>query len=99
MIRKTISATVTKTGPGGTPLPGHRWRVRLDDGTVIWAAIHARIRTTNTPTLQIGDEIRASWDDDTDTCSIALEDSPVAWTPRGRLPRPIRRAEDAGDRF
>jgi len=57
MTIEPITATVTKTGLGGTRASNRGWRVQLPDGTMLWAAIHARVRTLKIPTLQVGDVI------------------------------------------
>ena len=95
MARQPITAIVTKTGLGGTRVSDRGWRVQLPDGTLLWAAIHARVRTLKIPTLQVGDTIHGYWNTDGDSCSISLQDSSVKWIPRSKLPRPLRRTGDA----
>jgi len=97
MTIEPITATVTKTGLGGTRACNRGWRVQLPDGTMLWAAIHARVRTLKIPTLQVGDVIHGHWNTDRDTCSISLNESPVEWVSRSKLPRPLRRTRDASD--
>ena len=97
MTIEPITATVTKTGLGGSRASNRGWRVQLPDGTMLWAAIHARVRTLKIPTLQVGDVIHGHWNTDRDTCSISLNESPVEWVSRSKLPRPLRRTRDASD--
>lgn len=83
-----ISAVVTKTAPGGAMLPGHRWRVQLADGRLMWAVVTARVRTLKIPTLQVGQNVnvRLHTSDD-ETCSVDLGSSPVEWVGPMKLER------------
>lgn len=88
MESELISAVVTKAAPGGAMLPGHRWRVQLADGRLMWAVITARVHTLKIPTLQVGQSVsvRLHTSDD-ETCSVDIGSSPVEWVGPKKLER------------
>lgn len=83
-----IHATVTEAAPGGAMLSGHRWRIRGEDGRLLWAVITAKVHTLQIPTLQVGDQVvvRLHASDPT-TCSVDLAKSPVQWVGPSKLER------------
>jgi hypothetical protein len=57
------TATVTETGPGGQQQAG--WGAVLADGTLVRVLLTAKVQTTKTPVLDLGQVIhvdRSPWD-------------------------------------
>lgn len=81
-LERGFWVTVTKTGPAGT----FPWRVRADDGRLLWAVMTAKVHTLKVPTLQVGGRLRVEPSPtESDVCRVVLENSPVIWVPRKRI--------------
>ena len=58
-------ATVAETGRGGRPAADHGWGAVLADGTRVRVYLTAKVRTTKTPVLEVGQMVhvvRSPWD-------------------------------------